>query len=170
MHRRLTETERRLWARAMRDVRLAPGKARPEIEPEETPPTPAAVKPGAGSAPVSARPSAPRVPGPPQDVSTHRRIRRGQAEIEARLDLHGHTHDAALAELSAFLRRSQAMGARCVLVITGKGRAGGGLIRSRLLDWLSGPELRAMIAGYSQAHRQHGGDGAFYVLLKSKRD
>lgn len=73
-----------------------------------------------------------------------------------------------MAELAAFLRAQQAMGARCVLVITGKGRAGRGIIRLRLLDWLSHPDLRPLVAGYSRAHPRHGGDGAFYVLIKTR--
>jgi DNA-nicking Smr family endonuclease len=108
-----------------------------------------------------------RIPGPLADVSTHKRVRRGQTEIDARLDLHGHTQDTARAELASFLARERAAGSRCVLVITGKGRQGAGVLRARFLDWIAGPDIRPLLAGYSRAHARHGGDGAFYVLLKA---
>ena len=58
-----------------------------------------------------------------------------------------------------------------MLVITGKGRAGEGVIRKRFLDWLNTPDVRDQVASYAQAHQRHGGGGAFYVFLKrqSKR-
>ena len=58
------------------------------------------------------------------------------------------------------------LGLRCVLVITGKGRLGTGVLRARFLDWLAGPDLRDLVSGYSAAHIRHGGDGAFYVMLR----
>ena len=68
--------------------------------------------------------------------------------------------------LEAFIGRAQREGHRAVLVITGQGRLGGGVLRRRLPDWLSGPALRPLIAGVSAAQRRHGGDGAFYIALK----
>ena len=59
-----------------------------------------------------------------------------------------------------------ARGDRTIIVVTGAGRAGQGVLKQRLPDWLA--ELRPLIAGYAQAHRQHGGAGAFYVFLKRK--
>jgi DNA-nicking Smr family endonuclease len=97
-------------------------------------------------------------------------VRRGQHEIDARLDLHGHTQDTAHRELVEFLLRQAGQGARCVLVITGKGRLGVGILRSRLFDWIADPELRPFIAGYAEAHPRHGGAGATYVFLRPGRD
>jgi DNA-nicking Smr family endonuclease len=57
-----------------------------------------------------------------------------------------------------------------VIVITGKDRGGEeGLLKRRLPHWLNAPDLRADIAGFAQAHRRHGGAGAFYVFLKRAR-
>jgi DNA-nicking Smr family endonuclease len=112
---------------------------------------------------------APRRAGPPEDLSGQRRIRRGQSEIDARLDLHGHTQDTAHRELVSFILREHAAGARCLLVITGKGRLGTGVLRARLFDWIADPDLRNMIAGYARAHPRHGGEGAVYLFLKAKR-
>ena len=57
---------------------------------------------------------------------------------------------------------------RAVLVITGKGASGDGVLRRRTPEWLAAPSLRSIIAGYSQADRRHGGEGALYIALKRK--
>lgn len=93
-------------------------------------------------------------------------MRRGKVEVDAVLDLHGYTQDAAFAAVATFLNQQRRRGARAVLVITGSGRGGEGVLKRRLPEWLSGRELKASLAGYAQAHRQHGGSGAFYVFLK----
>jgi DNA-nicking Smr family endonuclease len=167
MTRRLDPEERKLWSRVARTVRAAPGKRAEPVE-DETP-VAAAKSP---AKPAKAKPSArakPHRPGPPEDLSGQRRIRRGQAEIDARLDLHGHTQDTAHRELVEFIVRHHAKGSRCLLVITGKGRLGAGVLRARLADWIANPELRPMIAGFAMAHTRHGGEGASYIFLKAKR-
>jgi DNA-nicking Smr family endonuclease len=167
MSRRLSPEERRLWSRVARTVRPAPGR---KLEAEEDAPASRAA-PEAKLAPSSTAPASPspRRPGPPEDLSGQRRIKRGQSEIDARLDLHGHTQDTAHRELVSFILREHAAGARCLLVITGKGRLGTGVLRSRLFDWIADPDLRVMIAGYARAHPRHGGEGAVYLFLKAKR-
>ncbi len=164
MTRRLTPEERRLWSRVARTVRPAAGRAH---EPEE--PDAAAVMSGPQSLVATAQAPAPKPhrPGPPEDLSGQRRIRRGQNEIEARLDLHGHTQDTAHREVVDFILRQAGLGSRCVLVITGKGRLGTGVLRARLFDWIADPDLRPFIAGYATAHPRHGGSGAVYLFLRS---
>jgi DNA-nicking Smr family endonuclease len=169
MTRRLTPDERRLWSRVARTVRVAAGKV-VEDEPEAA--APASVQlaaqpepPRGGQAPRTTA----RRPSPPDDLSGQRRIRRGQNEIEARLDLHGHTQDTAHREVVDFILRQAGLGARCVLVITGKGRLGTGVLRARLFDWIADPDLRPFIAGYATAHPRHGGSGAVYLFLRSAK-
>jgi DNA-nicking Smr family endonuclease len=89
-------------------------------------------------------------------------LRRGRLEPEARLDLHGLTHDGAYRALLRFLFGAQAAGQKLVLVITGKG----GVLRERLPLWLGQAELQPLVAGVNKAHVKHGGGGAFYVLLR----
>ena len=89
-------------------------------------------------------------------------LRRGQIEPEARLDLHGLTHDGAYRALLRCLVAAQAEGKKLVLVITGKG----GVLRARLPLWLGQAELAPLVAGLSEAHAKHGGGGAFYVALR----
>lgn len=93
-------------------------------------------------------------------------MRRGQLEFSAKLDLHGHTQATADRYLFAFLVRQRAENARCVLVITGKGRSGEGVIRRNFINWLSTADARQIVSGYAQSHQKHGGGGAFYVFLR----
>ena len=82
--------------------------------------------------------------------------------------MHGLTQDRARAALDAFLQRAFADGWRAVLVITGKGVQGDGVLKKRVPDWLGAPHLAHIVAGISDAHRRHGGEGALYVALKRK--
>jgi DNA-nicking Smr family endonuclease len=70
--------------------------------------------------------------------------------------------------LTGFVLRSFAEGRRMLLVITGKGALGDGVLRRRVPEWLAQPPLRPMIAGLSEAHRRHGGEGALYVALRRR--
>ena len=100
------------------------------------------------------------------------RLRRGNLDIEGTLDLHGMTRDAAQAAVRRFLDASQGMGRRTVLIIPGKGYAHGseGVLRSTLPQWLNAAENRGRILAYDFAQPRHGGQGAFYVYLKKRRE
>lgn len=109
------------------------------------------------------------------DRKTYDRIRRGKADPEARIDLHGMTVEVAHSALRAFLLRSQSEGKRLVLVITGKGSArdimgfsevGRGILRRQVPHWLEQPPLRNIVLQTSPAHQKHGGSGALYVYLR----
>lgn len=117
-----------------------------------------------------------RVPDHPlnMDRKTFARMKRGKAQPEARLDLHGMTVDVAHSALIAFLLRSHAAGKRLVLVITGKGRDGEGdpfglsrgILRRQVPHWLEQPPLRQIVLQTTPAHQKHGGTGALYVYLR----
>lgn len=170
MSRKPRAEEARLWALVAATVRPLPGRGvvvATEAEPEP-PAQPAALKPY-GPAAHQTRPQLPPK-GPPGDIEPgrKRRLTRERDPIELRLDLHGLDQDRARAVLHRFLLAAQAEGARAVLVITGKGFQGDGVLRRRAPDWLAEPALRGVVAGVSEAHRRHGGEGALYVALKRK--
>ncbi|RRN62567.1 Smr/MutS family protein [Caulobacter sp. 602-1] len=123
------------------------------VSPEELKPAPAKV-----------------LKGPVHHIEPNRkrRIVKEHDPIGARLDMHGLDQDRARATLEGFIRRAYDDGHRAVLVITGKGRVGHGVLKQRTPEWLAGPALREMIAGVSTADQRHGGDGALYVALKRK--
>ena len=97
------------------------------------------------------------------------RLSRRRLSSSSTIDLHTMNQDRARAALTAFVLRAHAEGERTVLVITGKGALGDGVLRLRAPEWLSEPPLRPLVAGFSQAHQRHGGRGALYVALKRRR-
>jgi len=111
------------------------------------------------------------------DRRTAEKLKRGQVEIDAKLDLHGMILREAEPALTRFLAQAQERGWRAVLVVTGKGtkidaetgRIKDGAIRRELAHWLEAAKNRARIIGYRSAHARHGGGGAFYVLIKRVR-
>lgn len=170
--RHVTPAEHRAWARVARSIRRLPDVdpmpdladvADPAPSPSRT--APATAKSSDFAALLAGRKVDER-PGQVADRGKERRVRRGQVEFDARFDLHGLTQAAAEQALPAFLLRRRAEGARCVLVITGKGRGGEGVLRRNFLDWLEGPGARTLISGVAPAHPRHGGGGAFYVFLR----
>ena len=167
--RELTGEEKKLWRRVAASVR--PRRALPAEPDESEPPAPAArrtAKPPPAASPIPRRKSGKTAP-PPQDRAGEKRVRRGQLEIGGSLDLHGHTQDSGRAALGRFLRAAQARGASTVVVITGVGRGGEGVLKRRFPEWLAEAELRPLVSGFAQAHRAHGGAGAFYVFIKRRR-
>ncbi|MGF1553084.1 MAG: Smr/MutS family protein [Paracoccaceae bacterium] len=125
----------------------------------------------------------PRPVGRPEaglDRRTAERLRRGEREPDARLDLHGMTAERAHRALDRFLAQAVAGGGRVLLVITGKGgRAhpedapwlppGRGVLRDAAPRWLRSGPHRGRILGIFEAHIRHGGAGAFYVYLRKSR-
>ena len=111
------------------------------------------------------------------DTSWERKLARAVIAPDFTLDLHGHTLDQAHARLDMGLGQAKAMGARLVLLVTGKARpseaadrgARRGAIRAKVLDWLAAGPHASDIAAIRKAHRRHGGEGALYLVLKRKR-
>ena len=109
---------------------------------------------------------------PGLDRRTKTRLRRGHISIEARIDLHGLTQPEAHAQLLGFLESAFERGVRSVLVITGKGlRANGkiGILRSSVPRWLNQLPARDWIKAFDHAVNRDGGEGALYVLLRSRK-
>ena len=183
----LTTEDRRIWARVSGSVtppktrkaaRVTPGAILPDepLKPEtiKAPRPPVLGRPKVSTKirnTVPAEPSRP-APVPPRSIPEEleprrqRRLSRERDPIEASIDLHGFGRFEAEDQLRAFLTSSRARGLRAVLVVTGQGRRGGGIIRASIHEWLQGHALRGVVSGFATAHRRHGGDGAIYVTLK----
>jgi len=104
------------------------------------------------------------------DRATETKLKKGKLELEGRIDLHGMTQNEAHAALGRFIRASVRQEKRTVLVITGKGRVGGGTLRRAVPLWLEDPEFRKMVIASTPAQQKDGGDGALYVRLRRQRD
>ena len=189
MKRPLRPEEARLWALVAATVRPAHGRGGQPAPMEEMHPTPPAPEPPTAGEPPASKPPprfsgrpkpkgpAPRAhapvtpePSPPNRIEPNRqrRLVRERDPLDRRLDLHGLDQDAARVVLFGFLHRAQADGVRAVLVITGKGMQGDGVLRRRTPEWLAEPALRGLVAGVSPADRRHGGEGALYVAIKRR--
>ncbi len=164
--RTMTPEEARAWARVAATVRpIGPttdgfGALLPDIAREEK--APPAVNGKASARKLASKPAS----GSPPPRRDERRPRRRQFRPAATLDLHGYNQAEAAREVRAFLSRQQACGARRVLIITGKGRAGVSVLRRNLLLWLECDEARALVSSYKEAHPRDGGAGALYIFLR----
>ncbi len=171
MKRKPRLDDARLWAIVAATVRALPGRGAPMLQ--DAAPLPVQKISPAGSRPTPAPPKSapPRKAHRPPEAIEPRRRRRLVLEREAlsgAIDLHGLDQGRARAALTAYILRGWAEGRRVVLVITGKGVGGDGVLRRRVPEWLAEPPLRALVAGVSPADRRHGGDGALYVALKRR--
>jgi DNA-nicking Smr family endonuclease len=169
--RPLRHDEAVLWAKVAATVRPAAGRSVPValVQSAAPPAPPVKVRAAKGPHPVVSPASTPTAPGPRSiEPGRMRRIAREREGMGPRLDLHGLNQDEARARLNAFLARAHADGWRAVMVITGKGTRGDGVLRRYTPEWLAAPNLRHIVAGVAEAHRRHGGEGALYVALKRK--
>ena len=171
MKRPLKPEERHIWGMVAATVHPLPGRATPKPEQADSLPAPATADvAGRIVAPSVQSPKRPK-PRPDLDAIEPRRkhrIARERDPIGARLDLHGLDQDRARGVLERFLGRAWDEGFRAVLIITGKGVQGDGVLKRRTPEWLAAPHLAHMVAGISDAARHHGGEGALYVALKRK--
>ncbi len=188
----LTREEARLWAALAETVKpLNPGatlraptpnpspegegdlRSKPASKPKPKP-LPFRGGVGVGAVPTKAAP-------PPRPLDVHgldagweRKLAKAVLSPDFTLDLHGHTVAAAHARLDSGLAQAAAMGARLVLVITGRPRpveaadrgTARGAIRAKVLDWLALGPHASRIAAVRPAQRRHGGAGALYVVLR----
>lgn len=111
----------------------------------------------------------PHGPANGADRRTIQRLRRGQLPVDGRLDLHGLTQSEAHERLASFLAVKQRQGARCVLVITGRGPRNGGVLRQMTPRWLDEQPNRDRVLAHTWAQTRHGGEGALYILLRRRR-
>ena len=186
--RSLSREDARLWA-------VLTGTVKPLVPQQEPPPLGEVAVRSAdgGGKPPKSRPLRPAFGGPPPpkgeiqkppaprpldaqtlDASWERKLAKGLLQPDFTLDLHGHTVAAAHARLDSGLGQANAMGARVVLVITGRPRpveaadrgTMRGAIRAKVLDWLALGPHASRIAAVRPAQRRHGGAGALYVVLR----
>jgi len=164
MRPRPNDNDTRLWSIVPATVRPLRGRPKPRAVAKPfaaaEPATPvAAVKlalvAAPQPAPARARTPQPAHPPHPIEAGLHRRLARGRDPVAARIDLHGLNQDQARALLTDFVLRGWREGA-----------LGDGVLKRGVPEWLAEAPLRAVVAGLSEAHRRHGGEGALYVALK----
>lgn len=193
--RGLKPEERELWTRFARGIKPLDAERLKRLEREDIePPKPSAppipqvepLKSGALQRDLMREMAQRPARRTPVDRTPEKKVRRGQVEVEARLDLHGMTTASARHALLGFLHRCRDKGFRTVLVITGKGagaralddrrfqpwdpeeRALPGILRRSFTQWMRDPDFAQLASGFAEASRKHGGSGAFYVMLRQR--
>jgi Uncharacterized protein conserved in bacteria len=178
--------ELEVWARYLRHVTPLQGVSVPMppepqlTEPKLTEPAPAErtatpAQPTAGPEPKAAR-KAPRraalsigVAPPGLDRATWARFRAGKIAPERVLDLHGMTKASAHVAVTALIAGAAGQRLRCVEIVTGHGRRGGGegVLRREVPFWLNDAPLHALILAVCHPHAAN--EGALRVLLRRNR-
>ena len=95
-----------------------------------------------------------------------RDFNKGNVFIENKLDLHGFNQEDAKNLLEDFINQSIENGKRLILIITGKGKEGEGVIKNNIISWLNNKSFRNKILAVNHASKKHGGSGAIYILLR----
>lgn len=185
--RRLTSEEAQIWAQVARTVtplhpirKAGAPKPEPVVEASPVPVLPVKKVKGRVPPPLAPKPVAAKPKAESQlhlDGSWDKRIAKGTLVPDFSLDLHGSNLDQAYLRLMHGLVQAKAMGARVVLIVTGKPRpvdaadrgTARGAIRAKISDWLAVSEHSTDIVAIRGAHRRHGGQGAIYVVLKKRR-
>lgn len=192
--RRLRPDELELWQQIARSAEpMHPARPMPAPRPTPKPTQPAKRGPepipqfhlGQKSKTALPDPQPPkttseRLRGEPvsMDAKAFGRMKRGKLVPEDRIDLHGMTLDQAHPALARFILTSQTRGMRLVLVITGKGQREDhydpmprrrGVLKSQVPQWLRLPPVAQAVLQITEAHRKHGGGGAYYVYLRKRK-
>lgn len=103
------------------------------------------------------------------DRSLLEALRRGDFSVQGHVDLHGLGVEAAREELEKFLFESRRKGARCVVVVHGRGlhsKDREPVLKERVGVWLSRGKLSRIVLAFATARPADGGAGAVYVLLR----
>ncbi|MBI1237046.1 MAG: DNA mismatch repair protein MutS [Alphaproteobacteria bacterium] len=177
--RPLTPDEKLLWDQLAGEAK--PLKKRARVPEKKTKPAPKPKTPGESLPPPTAAMyrlpelSAGHYDG--IDKRTQERFRKGEMPIDGRLDLHGDRTEEARARVIAFIQHHALAESRFLLIITGKGTFGGdagdaprGVLKAALPGWLAEDAVRPYILAFDTAKTRHGGSGAFYVLLRRRRN
>ncbi|MFN2098929.1 Smr/MutS family protein [Altererythrobacter sp. MF3-039] len=178
--RGLSAEEAAIWAKVASTVTPMEGKRAPVIQKAVPAVSPRKQKPVVApevTKPFPSKPQSATTQGGGLDSHWDRKLKAGSIEPDFTLDLHGASLDGAYNRLMDGLRQANAMGARVVLLVTGKPRPVDpadrghkrGAIRAKILDWLAASEFSSDIAAVRRSHRRHGGDGALYLVLKRGR-
>lgn len=128
-------------------------------------------------------------PTPKIDKKTKRKLSSGAQDVDRSVDLHGLTQDRAYSLLKSVVEGAIKRGDKTLLVVTGKGGARfsqtgadvptayrtrdefdqfGGVLKRMVPIWLNSPELKPFIQSYGPAAKEHGGEGALYILLRRR--
>jgi DNA-nicking Smr family endonuclease len=170
------------WAQYARGVKKLDGKKDPELAEdnevvsktpksefealiEDAPSLPLA---SSDPEPQQQEPKPKAIPAQPEflDIRIERNLSLGDVVVEAKIDLHGKTEEEAYQAFRDFVEKQAELKRRLLLIITGKGKEGHSVLRQNLPRWCEVDDFRNKILALRVAAPHHGGDGAYYLLLR----
>ena len=118
-----------------------------------------------------------------ESINIRKNLKKKLFRIDKKIDFHG----ANLLESENLFINTITdcydLGLRCLLFVTGKGlfkakknneneppKLYHGVIRSSFISWVTSSKFSRKILSYEKASNEHGGDGAFYVYLRRKKN
>ncbi len=98
------------------------------------------------------------------------RLHQGEFSIQAHVDLHGLTAEAAREVFERFMKWAVTVGKKGILVIHGRGLSSPGepVLKKKVVEWLTRSPWRKWVIAYCSARSCDGGAGATYVLLRHR--
>ncbi len=96
----------------------------------------------------------------------HRMSFKKDSALSSQLDLHLFTLQEAFTAFQEFFEKHVEQGTKKILIITGKGMKGKGVLRKEFPMWAEIPKIRKKINRVVQAPPHMGGEGAFIIYLK----
>ena len=118
-----------------------------------------------------------------ENVNLKKGIKKGSLSIDKKIDFHGRTLIESEESFTDSILEYYNSGHRCLLFVTGKGlfksknnektnhpKLYHSVIRSAFIQWVKSKKFSKYILSFEQASIEHGGDGAFYVYLRKKKN
>ena len=116
-----------------------------------------------------------------ENKQTNKKLKKGRIQIDKKIDLHGLTIEEARAAFINSIEICFNQNKRCILYITGKGlknlnpenhiqKLYYGKIRQNFKYWIKDEKVFNKILNVTSADQKHGGEGAFFVYLRKRKN
>ena len=118
-----------------------------------------------------------------EKIDLKKNIKKGLFNIVKKIDFHGSTLKDSERRFTSSILECYNNNQRCLLFVTGKGlskpksseatnkpKLYHGVIRSSFIQWVKSNKFSKYILSFDEAAIEHGGDGAFYVYLRKKKN
>jgi DNA-nicking Smr family endonuclease len=101
-----------------------------------------------------------------------KQIKQGRLKPESKLDLHGCTRNEVIPKIKNFLQNAQMLGMETLLIVTGRGlhsEGGEPVLRNEVESYLN-RNSDGLVAEWSRAPKEYGGEGALILFVRKKSD
>ena len=118
-----------------------------------------------------------------ENINIKKNIKKKLFRIDKKIDFHGKNILESEQLFYEIINECYNSGKRCLLFVTGKGLYSAkkndegeppklyyGVIRGEFINWVTSSKFATQILSYEKASIEHGGDGAFYVYLRKKKN